>query len=295
MELENSGVMEQEAAAPAPALETGLESNSEQAEAATGQEESPQEEDAQKVSEGVAQGNAKAQPEQTPIPDAVWAAARRRAEAEAQRKVDAMFAQRFGSYTNPATGRPVQTVAEYLAALDAQQEAMREKAIREAAKELDPGTAQQLIEAVRNDPERQRLKAQVEEMERQQRARQGEQLFADQLREITKIDPGVKSLSDISTMPEFPEFDRLMRSGGHDLLSAYKLACFDRLAEKRAQASHQAAINAAKGKQHLAPVGTGAAATRHSAEIPANILPVWRELFPDDSLEQLNKRYNDAL
>lgn len=249
MDIEmNGGVMEQEPAAPAPTLESAFES--EEAEVATGREDAPHEDVTEE--DGPQE---KAQADE--IPDAVWAAARRRAEAEAQRKLDRTFAQRFGNYTNPTTGKPVQSVEDYLAALDAQQEASRQAALSEAAKNLPPETAQQLAQAIQNDPERRRLEAKVAQMEQQQIVREGEQMLHEQLREIAKLDPEVKSLADIAALPEFAEFDRLVRAGGHDMVSAYKLACFDRLAEKRAKASRQAAINAAKGKQHLAPVGGG--------------------------------------
>lgn len=250
----NSGVTEQKAAAPAPTLENAFEIESDQAEAATGHEDEANETEPREAEQPGPQEETKAEE----VPDAVWAKARRRAETEAQRKLDRLFAQRFGGYKNPTTGQSVQSVEDYFAALDAQQEATRETMLRQAAEKLPPETAQQLIQAVKNDPERQRLQEKVAELERQQLAREGEQLLGEQLRQIAKLDPAVKSLADLAAMPEFGEFDRLMRAGGHDLVSAYKLACFDRLAEKRAKASRQAAINAAKGKQHLAPVGGGA-------------------------------------
>lgn len=65
--------------------------------------------------------------------DAIYAALRRKAEADVkaeakkeQDKIDAEYARRFGNYKNPLTGEPIRTQADYLAALDAQEQARLE-------------------------------------------------------------------------------------------------------------------------------------------------------------------------
>lgn len=77
-----------------------------------------------------------------------------------------------------------------------------------------------------------------------------------QLGVIAQLDPELGSLAALARQPEFPEFDRLVQ-GGQDLVSAYKLAFFDRYARRSASAARQAAINEVRGKGHLASVGSG--------------------------------------
>lgn len=93
-----------------------------------------------------------------------------------------------------------------------------------------------------------------QEMQRQAVLEQGERMLREQMAEIAKLDPAVQQLADLRAMPEFAEFDRLVRAGA-DLVSAYKAATYGRAQQGAAAAAKQAAINAVKGTGHLAPVG----------------------------------------
>ena len=233
-----SGVVEQEAAAPAQQEAP----ESEQAEAATGAEGTEQNEQQPGMSE-----------------DKRWQIARQRAEREAKTKYNGFVARRFGNYKTP-DGRPVQTMEDYFAALDAQQELARQQAVQQAARQMAPEQARQLVELLKNDPERMRLQAENDALRRQTMQAEGQQQFEEQLKEIGQLDPEVKSPADLAKIAEFKEFDAMVRSGRYNMVDAYRLACFDRLAQRQASAAKQAAINAAKGKAHLAPVGGGRAA-----------------------------------
>ena len=83
---------------------------------------------------------------------------------------------------------------------------------------------------------------------------EGERVLNSQIRRISELDPAVKTLADIAGMDTFPQFDALVRSGV-PLDVAYKAVNFERLARGKAAAARQAAINAARGKGHLAPAG----------------------------------------
>lgn len=93
----------------------------------------------------------------------------------------------------------------------------------------------------------------------EQQLARGRQVLNQELRIIESLDPAVKSLADLKQQPEFGRFDRLVKSG-MAISDAYKLACFDRLGRQQAAAARQAAINAMRAKDHLAPVGGGQAA-----------------------------------
>ena len=90
-------------------------------------------------------------------------------------------------------------------------------------------------------------------VQRAQRS-EGERVLNSQIRRISELDPAVKTLADIAGMDTFPQFDALVRSGV-PLDVAYKAVNFERLARGKAAAARQAAINAARGKGHLAPAG----------------------------------------
>ncbi len=85
---------------------------------------------------------------------------------------------------------------------------------------------------------------------------QAQRQLEQQMEQIHRLDPELGDLTALARQPEFPEFDRLVKSG-QDLVSAYKLAFFERYARNSAQAARQAAINAARSKEHLAAVGQG--------------------------------------
>ena len=91
---------------------------------------------------------------------------------------------------------------------------------------------------------------------RQLLLREAQRQLEQQMEQIHRLDPALARLEDLAQQPEFCEFDQLVK-GGQDLVSAYKLAFFDRYARRSAQAAQQAAINAARSKVHLAAVGQG--------------------------------------
>ena len=104
------------------------------------------------VTEGETEGNTEGTESEQPELDrnAIYADARRRAEAEAKRKysnIDAQYAERFKGFTNPETGQPINSAQDYFNALDAQERLANKKALADSG--LDPN----LIEkAVNNSP-----------------------------------------------------------------------------------------------------------------------------------------------
>ena len=54
----------------------------------------------------------------------------------------------------------------------------------------------------------------------------------DQLRQIGRLAPEVARFEDLTRMPDFDKFDRLVR-GGLDLVSAFKLTQYDRLMDRQ--------------------------------------------------------------
>ncbi len=230
--------------------------------------ETPAGEEVQEPAEPVVDDNAR------------FAAARR----EAEKKVNSMnqrVAERFGNYKNPITGKPITTLDEYFDALDAQEHLSTMQQMQE--KGVDP----ELIDrAVRNNP----LMRQAENAIREMNLQRGNEELNRQIAEISTFYPEVKSLEDITKMSTFPEFDSYVKNG-MGITEAFKLANFDALMQRGSAASKQAAINAAKGKSHMTPVG-GASAPDGLAEIPREELSRWREFFPNATAKELREKYN---
>lgn len=117
----------------------------------------------------------------------------------------------------------------------------------------------------------------------EQQLARGRRLLDEQLRIIESVDPAVKSLADLRAQPEFGRFDRLVKSG-MAISDAYKLACFDRLGRQQAAAARQAAINDARAKEHLAPLGGGQAA---EDGLTNEIIRNYRQYNPKWTREQI--------
>lgn len=291
MELENGSVIEtaeaaQEVAAPAENTVTE-DSPAEQGEEA-GDADQPAEE-----------------PAEAQIPDSVWAAARKRAEAEAAKKIrasiaarDAAFAKTFAGQKHPETGKPITNEQEYLDAVAAARRIRAQKAQEAAVAKLkqsgiDPSV---LEEAINNAPAIQKaneILAENQRLEQQQKEAQLTTKLEGQWKALQALDPSIQKPEDLDAIPEAEVFQGLVKAG-IPLDVAYKSACFDRLATKIAAAEKQSAINAVKSKQHLTTSADGAGGKTVS-EIPASELRVWKEAFPDETTAQLRARYNKTL
>ncbi len=217
--------------------------------------------------------------------NAIYAEARRTAEAnarKAQKSIDDEYVRRFGHLNNPITGQPIRSQADYLAALDAQEEMRAKNALQE--KGVDPSLIDNLIA---NNPV---IRQAQTVMEQAKQAQTLGEINAD-IAELNKLDP---SITDISNVP--PDVIQIsLQSGGNiRLVDAYKIAYFGKVSHDQRAAIQQNAINQAKGKQHLSPVN-GVATPDEGVEIPASELNMWKEMFPDKSSSELKKLYNKTI
>lgn len=241
----NSSVVEQEVAAPAQEEETVADNTPDT-------EEAPAEPETQ---------------EERPLSENNrWEISRRRAEQEAQKHVqgkiaealaarDAEFARRFAGFTNPVTGKPIQNEKDYFEALDAQNELAIRQRIAKTGR-VEPSDIDALVNKRVSDAMEVREAQMRADIEHQRIRAEGDRQLNEQITELSKLDPSIKSFEDLLTMENFPEFDALVRKGA-DLVSAYKAVNYDKAKANTAKAATQAAINSARGKSHLAPVGGG--------------------------------------
>ena len=239
-------------------------------------------------------------PEQEPKTDrdAQFAAARRKAEAErdaaiaqakedAQKQVDEFF--KNSGLMNPYTGQPITTRAEY--------EAYRERfeADQKAKLMEKAGITQEEFQAfVQGLPEvraARQAKAEAEAAARQAREQEAKARVDEQLRQIRAIDPTVKELGDLAKLDTYPKlYDMVKR--GYSILDAYRLANYDTLTQRAAEASRKAAINSVQSKQHLkATESRGGGAI----PVPDSVLEEYRVLNPGATKEEIQKHYQSYM
>ena len=225
------------------------------------------------------------------IPNNVWAIARQRSEQEAQQRVDRQFAQRFAGYKNPETGAPVKSMQDYFAALDAQNKLDRQRAIEQATANQTAEQRAALQRLIDNDPEKAQLKAEMEELKAARGNDEAQAAFNADFAELQKLEPGLKSVADLANMENFGEIVNLVQNNGLDMVTAYKAVNYGKAVQSGTAAGRQAAINAARGKGHLASHG-GANMPGKEKTMSSGMLAKAREYFPDKSEEELQKLYN---
>ena len=241
--------------------------------------------------EGNPEGNESEVTEEQPELDrnAIYADARRRAEAEYKHKqsaIDAQYAEKFKDYKNPITGRPITSAQDYFDALSAQEQLATKKTL--ADKGLDP----ELIEkAVNNSPA---IKA-ANLVIQQQRLEEVKNFLDKQVEEVSKLDPDIKSAKDIESSERYPEILKYLNDNRLNLVDAYKLVYADKLISQKTAAAKQQAINSAKSQSHLKATEGGNNASDGLKEIPANQIDKWKAFFPNKTMKELREAYNNSL
>lgn len=239
---------------------------------------------------------------QTPEENARFAAARRKAEAERdaaiakakeeakeenKRAMDEMI--RSMGIRNPYTKQPITTKAE----MDEYRARVGEEKKSQLLKKSGM-TDEEFKRFVQDLPEVKAAQAAREEAEKAAQAAKLEKAklaIDEQLREITVLDPTIKDLSDLSKMENYEKIYGMVKKG-YSLIDAFKLANYDVLTTRTAEASRQAAINAARGKEHLAKTrqrGAGA------VSVPSDIKAEYRELNPGMTDAEIQQHYNKYL
>lgn len=264
------------------------------ADSETNLEETAAEETTQQVEEPAQESAAEEPAKEPEIPDSVWAIARKRSEREAQARIDRQIAQRFGQYKNPATGKNIATLDDYFAAMDAQAEQSRQEAIDRMTANQSREQQEALRQILANDPEKRRLNARVQELEQKQLNEQAGAAFNRDFAELQKLEPALKTVNDLEKLDGFDKIVQLVQEKGLDMVTAYKAVNYGRAVQSGTAAGRQAAINAARGKGHLAAHG-GAAEQNTLKPIPADMREMLKNAFPGKSEEALTKLYNDTL
>lgn len=275
------GEKEQEAAEPAVDTQTQTgDGEAAEAEDDSQEEEEPDAEQTPEQRSEFAAARRKAEQER----DAAVAQAKQEAQAEAQRVIDEAF--KNSGLTNPYTKKPITTKAEYD---EYRQRFETEKKARVLKK--SGMTDEEFNEFVASLPEVRQAKEQqvaAEAATRQAQEAQAKLKVDEQLKEISAIDPTIKELKDIAKMPTYPRFYELVKKG-NSLSDAFKLANLDKLTQTAAQASKQAAVNAAAGKGHMTRTATRGAG---AVSVPQEVREEYLAFNPGATDAEIAQHYN---
>lgn len=250
---------------------------------------------------GAEQGEAGNQ--QTPEERHRQAEARRKAEREQRDKelreqINAENAKQMDSIiaslgkVNPFTKKPIKTMAELN---EYNQENDRRK--KEAKLSKLGMSQEEFNELVEEHPtvKAARDAAAAFEEQRMQliRAQQNEELRAE-MAEIAKIDPNIKTGTDLMNHPMYSEVKRLVQENGHSIAEAFRIATEPSRAKEQNDRVRQSAAQAAAGKSHLSST-QAAGGTAPQVTVPPNIMKGYRIANPNITPEQARKQYERYL
>lgn len=225
------------------------------------------------------------QQEQQAAIDSAVAAAR----TEERERINAQTKSFFenAKIVNNFTGQPITNMDEFMA----WQEQHRKTQLEEGLK-AGKLSAELLEQAISQHPVVQKAQAIIEKSTADSAAAQAAEMEAKvkaEIAEITKLDPSIQSVADLKNMPNFQQFYELVGKN-YSFIDAYRLANFDRLTAKAAQAGLNQAQANARSKDHLQASGNARGAG--AAAVPASELAMYRLLNPGATEAQIQAHYN---
>lgn len=233
--------------------------------------------------------------EMPPEERTVWAQRRRNWEAKeseavgraAQARVDAVYAELFRGQTNPMTGKPITSEAEYRDYIAERDRQVQTEELRKAG--IAPETLKNIVarevEPLRRQMEMAKLAA-MQEKVKAVNARMEAALKAE-LQKVTAMDPNVKTMEDIAAMPTAQEFNRYVQLG-LGVEEAFLLANRQSVKERELAAAKAATETRMAGKRHLAPPETSGAKT---IQVPRDVVEAYRTMMPDATDTEIQKAY----
>ena len=243
---------------------------------------------------GPAEGDDRKPQEHEMPPDerSKWASRRREWEAReaaaSQARVDKIYADMFAGQTNPYTGKPINTEAEYKAYMAEDTRRKQEAQLQKAG--IDPQTIQGMVDQqmapYRMQMEQARMSA-IAEKARAANAR-AEAAIGVELQKITAMDPTVKTLEDIAKMPTAAKFNDFVQKG-IGMEAAFYLANRQEIDSRRMAAARAATQNRMAGKNHLNPVS--GVSGKAPVQVPRGVVETYRAMMPDATDAEIQAAY----
>jgi hypothetical protein len=220
--------------------------------------------------------------EQSAEENAKYANIRRKAEAEAKQAAQRSLDEAIASMgqTNPYTGKAVTTKAEW-DAWKAQEAQEKRKEVAESAGMSET----EFDNFVQNLPSVRDYRQAAEKLRQDDQKR----MLADQITEIGKLDPSIKTVEDLVKRPEYRQiYAKLQNNRDLSVVEAFKLVNYETLTQNAAAASRQAALNAAASKDHMAPTQTRGSG---AITVPADVKNMYRLYNPEATDAEIQAHY----
>lgn len=301
----STGGNEQEPAAPAtePADRDG---GNEQEVAEPAEETgSPEENGAQRAEDNAPQQELPGNEPMTPEQRRANAARRREQEQreaidkavnerlEAERKAHAEDMKTFFAQMgmkNSVTGQPITTMDEFWEWKRGYDLSQLDTALKSGS-----ATAEQIGQLIDSHPAVQQAQQLIRESRQQQEAQQqsaDQQRIDSDLAEIAKLNPNIRSVTDLLAMPKYETFKGHVEQG-MSFLNAYKLTHMEELTNAKAAAATQQALNNQRGKDHLTPAASGRGSGAQA--VPASVMAYYRAFNPKATEAEIQAHYNKQL
>lgn len=213
-------------------------------------------------------------------------------QAAEQLRRDQIFAEMFAGQTNPYTGKPITTEAEFRAY-------QAEKASREQAQQLQqagiqPETIRGIVDQQLGPVREQLMRAQMQAAQERARAvnQQAQEAIGAFVKGLSAEWPEIKSMDDIAAMPTAEEFNGYVQMG-LSLDKAFYLANRKEIEARKIAAAKTAAIHGVAGKQHLNPVPAGGGS--EPVEVPADMRDAYLEMMPGATDAEIKAAYTKFL
>ncbi len=219
--------------------------------------------------------------------NAAFANMRRELESarKQQSEVDSLFANQYGQYTNPETGKPIRSARDYFDAMAAQERVTARAQMQE--KGIDPSIIDNMIA---NSP----AVRQAQEATAELNNIRAQQMLDEDFKKVLSLDTTLSSVEDIVNDPSYQAvIDYCQHTPGVRFSDAYKLVNFEKLSGLKGAAAKQATINQIKGKNHLA-AGTALNVGDSLEDIPADQVEKYKDAFPGKTAKELKALYNRA-
>ena len=112
--------------------------------------------------------------------------------------------------------------------------------------------------------------------------------FEKALKQISELDPTIKTAEDLASMETAETFNKLVFENGLSLYEAFRLANMDRLLSQSENKTRQDTLNRVNSKSHLAPV-SGVPAEEF--KVPEDIKAEYRTYFPNITDAEIEEHY----
>lgn len=225
------------------------------------------------------------QQEQQQAVEAAVAAARQEEQTKAAAAIKDLFAKT--GLKNTITGEPITTMEELQTWQRDMRKAQLEKELK--AGKITPETLNQMIEDHPMVQKANEMRQQQETQQSQQTQAEAKARIDSELAEIGKLDPTIKTTGDLLKMPKAKEFYDYVQKG-YSFLDSYRLAHFEEITQRNAEAARQQAQTAARGKEHLTVVGNSR--NTGASTVPAAEMQLYRMLNPGVSEADIQKHFN---